>query len=190
MRVSIFFSSPVILLVLSMLALPGAAPAWSQASGPDADSAAIKQVCADFSENFSRHDAHGVALTFSEDADFTNMSGKHSHGRADIEKWFVGLFQGNLKTAQRTDTVRSIRYFTPELAEVDAERNRVGLAADRSLGPGEHQIQQVDDRIGVADAGEQKPLCIGWSAGKDDLEASGRHQHRVGVLGVLRRRGA
>jgi uncharacterized protein (TIGR02246 family) len=129
MRVSIFFASPVILLVLSMLALPGATPAWSQASGPDADSAAIKQVCADFSENFSRHDAHGVAMTFAEDADFTNMSGRHSHGRADIEKWFVGLFQGNLKNSQRTDTVKSIRYFTPELAEVDADTVITGANA-------------------------------------------------------------
>jgi uncharacterized protein (TIGR02246 family) len=45
----------------------------------------------------------------------------HSHGRADIEKWFAALFHGNLKDSQRTDTVRSIRYFTPDLAAVDAD---------------------------------------------------------------------
>jgi len=136
MRVPNIFASPAILLVLSMLVIPGAAPAWSQASGSDADSAAIKQVCLDFSENFSRHDAHGVALTFSEDADFTNMTGRHSHGRADIEKWFVGLFQGNLKNSQRTDTVKSIRYFTPELAEVDADTVITGTnAADGAAIP-------------------------------------------------------
>jgi uncharacterized protein (TIGR02246 family) len=136
MRVPNIFASPAILLVLSMLVIPGAAPAWSQASGSDADSAAIKQVCLDFSENFSRHDAHGVALTFSEDADFTNMTGRHSHGRADIEKWFVGLFQGNLKNSQRTDTVKSIRYFTPELAEVDADTVITGTnAADGAVIP-------------------------------------------------------
>ena len=75
-------------------------------------------------------------MTFSEDADFINMTGRHSHGRPDIEKWFLGLFQGNLKTAQRTDTVKSIRYFTPELAEVDADTVITGTnAADGAVVP-------------------------------------------------------
>src|SRR5580693_306229 len=106
---------------LALLMLPCAAVAQSQPSAANADSAAIKKVCGDFSENFSRHDAHGVAMTFAEDSDFTNMGGRHSHGRGDIEKWFAALFAGNLKDSQRTDTVRSIRFFTPELAEADAD---------------------------------------------------------------------
>ena len=106
---------------LLLLALPGVAPAQGQPVSTDADSAAIKKVCADFSESFSRHDAHGVAMTFAEDADFTNMRGSHSRGRADIEKWFAALFRGNLKDSARTDTVRSIRFFSPELAAVDAD---------------------------------------------------------------------
>lgn len=71
MRFPYLIVAPVISLVL--LTQPGAAPAQSQPSAAEADSIAIKQVCADFSENFSRHDAHGVAMTFAEDADFTNM---------------------------------------------------------------------------------------------------------------------
>jgi uncharacterized protein (TIGR02246 family) len=122
---------PVFLLVL--LILPSAAPAQVQSTAAEADSAAIKQDCADFSENFSRHDAHGVAMTFAEDADFTNMRGMHSHGRADIEKWFASLFRGNLKDSLRTDTVRSIRYFSPDLAAVDADTVITGTkAADGS----------------------------------------------------------
>jgi uncharacterized protein (TIGR02246 family) len=111
------------------LILPRAVSAQSQPSGSEADSAAIKQVCADFSESFSRHDAHGVAVTFAEAADFTNMRGSHSHGRADIEKWFAALFRGNLKDAVRTDTARSIRYFSPELAAVDADTVITGTKA-------------------------------------------------------------
>jgi uncharacterized protein (TIGR02246 family) len=118
---------------LALLMLPRLAPVQSQPNSAGADSVAIKQVCADFSENFSRHDAHGVAMTFAEDADFTNMRGSHSHGRADIEKWFASLFRGNLKDSLRTDTVRSIRFFTPELAGVDAETVITGAkAADGS----------------------------------------------------------
>jgi uncharacterized protein (TIGR02246 family) len=130
------FSNLIAASVISvgLLTLSSAVPARSQASGTDADSAAIKKVCGDFSENFSRHDAHGVAMTFAEDADFTNMGGRHSHGRADIEKWFASLFAGNLKDSQRTDTVRSIRFFTPELAEADADTVITGTkSADGSM---------------------------------------------------------
>src|SRR5579863_7583181 len=49
---------------LALLVVQGAVPAQAQTAGSDADTAAITQVCADFSQNFSRHDAHGVAMTF------------------------------------------------------------------------------------------------------------------------------
>jgi uncharacterized protein (TIGR02246 family) len=127
MRFPSILAAPVISLVL--LTLPCPAPAQNQPNAAEADSVGIKQVCADFSENFSRHDAHGVAMTFAEDADFTNMGGRHSHGRADIEKWFASLFRGNLKDSLRTDTVKSIRFFTPELAAIDAETVITGTKA-------------------------------------------------------------
>jgi uncharacterized protein (TIGR02246 family) len=119
MRFPTIFAAHGIVLVL--LTCFSGTPAQCQSSATDADSAAIKQICGAFSENFSRHDAHGVAMTFAEDADFTNMGGRHSHGRADIEKWFGSLFAGNLNDSMRTDTVKSIRFFTPELAEADAD---------------------------------------------------------------------
>jgi uncharacterized protein (TIGR02246 family) len=121
------------LISLTLLAVPGPVIAQGQMNGSEADSSAIKQACADFSENFSHHDAHGVAMTFAEDADFTNMRGAHSQGRANIEKWFASLFRGNLKDSLRTDTVKSVRFFTPDLAAVDAETVITGTkAADGS----------------------------------------------------------
>src|ERR1700686_2098299 len=131
MRFPCIISAQVISLAL--LAPSYASPAQSQPNAVEGDSVAIKQVCADFSENFSRHDAHAVALTFAEDADFTNMRGNHSHGRKDIEDWFASLFRGNLKDSLRTDTVKSIRFFTPELVAVDADTVTTGKkAADGS----------------------------------------------------------
>jgi hypothetical protein len=45
----------------------------------------------------------------------------------------VSLFRGNLKDSLRTDTVKSIRFFTPELAAVDADTVITGTkAADGS----------------------------------------------------------
>lgn len=131
MRVPILLAATAV--AIAFLAAPRAVLPQNAQSGSEADSAAIKKVCGDFSESFSRHDPHAVAMTFAEDADFTNMTGRHSHGRADIENWFAGLFRGNLKSALRTDTVRSIRFFTPELAEAEADTVITGtFAADGS----------------------------------------------------------
>jgi uncharacterized protein (TIGR02246 family) len=121
---------------LALVPLPGAAFAQGQFANSEADSAGITKTCSDFSENFTRHDAHGVSMTFAEDADFTNMRGSHSHGRKDIENWFAGLFKGNLKDSVRTDTVRNIRFFSPELAAVDLDTVITGTkGADGSVIP-------------------------------------------------------
>lgn len=102
------------------LSLPAA---WAQdpSKTADADTAAIKQVIADFDENFGRHDAQATAMTFVEDGDLTNMFGILIHGRKAIEGRFAALFTGILRVAHRTDTVRSIRFFTPQVAFVDAD---------------------------------------------------------------------
>ena len=125
-----------LLTVLGLAISFPAYPAQNPPKASDADSAAIKQVFTDFYENFSRHDAHAVAMVFAEDGDFTNMRGVHRRGRKDIETWFVSLFAGSLKDAHRTDIVRSIRYFTPEVATVDADTAITGTkAADGSEMP-------------------------------------------------------
>jgi uncharacterized protein (TIGR02246 family) len=100
------------------------------------DSAAIRQLITEFYASFSRHDAHAATMTFTEDGDFTNMAGIHVHGHQAIEGRFASLFAGNLRAAQRTDTVRSIRFLTPTLALVDADTIITGTRApDGSEGP-------------------------------------------------------
>jgi len=109
------------LLILGILAPHSVSSAQNQPKTSRQDEAAIKQLFADFYENFSRHDAHAVAMTFAEDGDFTNMNGVSRHGRKDIEERFATLFAGTLKDARRTDIVRSIRFFTPDVATVDGD---------------------------------------------------------------------
>ena len=113
----------IVTFAIAMILFAPLPVSWAQDSSKttDADTAAIKQTFADFYESFSHHDAHATVMTFAEDADFTNMRGVHRHGRADIEAWFASLFKGNLKASNRTDTVRSIRFFTPQMATVDAD---------------------------------------------------------------------
>jgi len=132
LRVSLGF---LLMLPALLTALP-AIRAQESSKGSDADTAAIKQVFADFYENFTRHDAHATAMTFAPDADFTNMNGSHRHGRKEIEDGFTALFTGRLKDSVRTDIVRSIRFYAPELAAVDADTLILGTkAADGSAGP-------------------------------------------------------
>jgi uncharacterized protein (TIGR02246 family) len=129
-------SNRVIVTLAAVLPLCLSLPvgwAQDQPTSSDADSIAIKQVFADFFESFSRQDAHATAMTFAEDGDFTNMFGTHIHSRNEIEKRFATLFRNSLKTAQRTDTLRSIRFYTPEVAFADADTVITGTkAADGS----------------------------------------------------------
>jgi len=119
---------------LLFLLLPGLS---AQDQSPNAaDTAAIKQVFSNFYESFSRQDAYGTAMMFAEDGDFTNMFGIQVHGRETIEQRFVALFKGNLRSANRTDTVRNIRFYAPDVAFVDADTVITGTkTADGAVGP-------------------------------------------------------
>ena len=124
-----------ILLLSTCLLVPNSF-AQDAAGGSKSDSDAIKKVFADFYGNFSKQDAHGTAMTFAEDGDFTNMFGIHIHGRPDIEKRFTALFKGNLRGTTRTDTVRNIRFYAPNVAFVDADTVITGTKRDDgSVGP-------------------------------------------------------
>jgi uncharacterized protein (TIGR02246 family) len=106
------------------------------AGGPSADLAAIKQVFADFYGAFSRQDAQAITNTFAPDAEFTNMFGIHVHGREAIQRRFTALFKGNLKGTDRTDTVREVHFYAPDVAFVDADTVITGTKqADGSIGP-------------------------------------------------------
>src|ERR1700731_1350248 len=120
-------------IALILFAPPPASRAQDSAKPTQADSTAIKQTFTDFYESFSHHDAHATAMTFAEEGDFTNMRGIHRHGRTEIETWFANLFKVNLKSSNRPDTVRSIRFFSPQVATVDADTVITGTkAADGS----------------------------------------------------------
>jgi uncharacterized protein (TIGR02246 family) len=126
----------VLAMALALFAPLPPSRAQDSSKPAEADSAAIKQTFTDFYESFSHHDAQATAMTFAEDADFTNMRGIHRHGREEIEAWFANLFKGNLRSSNRTDIVRSIRFFTPQTATVDADTVITGTkTADGSEGP-------------------------------------------------------
>jgi len=102
----------------------------------EADSTAVKAVVAGYDDAFNRHDANAVGALFADEGDFTNMRGSSKHGRKDIEQNYGNLFNGGLKSAHRTDTVKNVRFITPEVAEMDADWEMTGTkAADGSDNP-------------------------------------------------------
>jgi uncharacterized protein (TIGR02246 family) len=121
---------------VALLAPIACARAQARPKGSATDRAAIRRVFAEFDRTFNSHDARAMAMTFTPEADFTNMYGVYRRGRKGIEQRMAPLFQGRLRDARRTDTVRSIRFLTPNLAAVDADSVITGTrAADGSATP-------------------------------------------------------
>jgi uncharacterized protein (TIGR02246 family) len=101
---------------------------WAQmpSNMASADSAAIKQSVAAFTDAWNRHDPHAVAMRYVEDGDFSSTQGNASHGWKELEEHYVSIFGTFLKTAHRADTVKSIRFLTPTMASVDIDWEMTG----------------------------------------------------------------
>ncbi len=111
-----------IALAVSLLLGFSSVLAWAQmTSKMDADSASIKQCVATWEDAWNRHDAHATATAYVEDGDFSSTTGVPSHGWKELEAHYNEIFTTFLKDAHRTDTVRSIRFLTPEIASVDID---------------------------------------------------------------------
>jgi len=113
--------SKAVLSVLLFLSFSAANSRAQMPSNRDADTAAIKQCVAAFADTWNSHDAHGVAMKYVEDGDFSSVKGEPSHGRKELEDHYTTIFTTFLKNAHTTDTVRSIRFLGPETASVDID---------------------------------------------------------------------
>ena len=103
---------------LAMSLARAAADNPTNSSAPE-DEAAIKQVVAGFSEGWNNHDAHAMCASLADDVQWISWRGEVSHSRKQVEDDHATLFAGLYKNSRRTDTVKAIRYLTPELASVD-----------------------------------------------------------------------
>jgi uncharacterized protein (TIGR02246 family) len=88
-------------------------------SGTAKDDAAVREIVASFSAGWNGHDAHAMCVSLADDVQWVNWRGEVLHSRKDVEEEHAKLFAGLYKNTHRTDNVKSIRYFTPELASVD-----------------------------------------------------------------------
>lgn len=116
-----------ILILLSLSVARSSAQMNTKPS--EADSEAVKQVVAAYDDAFNQHDARAVGALFAEEGDFTNMRGSSKHGRSDIEQNYGNLFNGGLKNSHRTDTLKTVRFLTPDIAQLDASWEMTGTKA-------------------------------------------------------------
>ncbi|MGH9718146.1 MAG: SgcJ/EcaC family oxidoreductase [Candidatus Acidiferrales bacterium] len=101
------------------------------------DRAAIEQTLQRFFEAWGAHDARALAMTFTTDADFTNVAGVHAHGRTKVETFDARMFATVFKGSHQTGQLHSIRFLTPDLAAVDVDWQMTGARySDRKPQPG------------------------------------------------------
>jgi uncharacterized protein (TIGR02246 family) len=99
----------------------GSAPEAAGNAVPDnaADEVAIKQVVDEFSDGWNNHDAHAMCASVADDVEWASWRGEIVNSRQEVEDQHAKLFAGLYKNSHRTDTVKSIRYLTPDLVSVD-----------------------------------------------------------------------
>jgi uncharacterized protein (TIGR02246 family) len=81
--------------------------------------AALKEVVAGFNTGWNTHDAHVMCASLADDVQWVNWRGEALGTRKEVEDEHARLFADLYKNTRRTDTVKSIRYLSPELAVVD-----------------------------------------------------------------------
>src|SRR6188472_1794319 len=84
------------------------------------DESAVRNLVAEYTVSWNRHDAAAVGRLFTEDCDYVNIAGIHWKGVQQILQQHEELFQNTLKTAVRTLTGTEVRFSTPDVALVHA----------------------------------------------------------------------
>jgi uncharacterized protein (TIGR02246 family) len=93
---------------------------YSGANYENDDERAVRNVLAEYTVSWNRHDAAAVGRLFTEDCDYVNIAGIHWKGVQQILQQHEELFQNTLKTAVRTLTGTEVRFSTPDVALVHA----------------------------------------------------------------------
>jgi uncharacterized protein (TIGR02246 family) len=115
------------LVLISVLVFPLTSSLYQTAdtSGVQ-DEVPIRKVLSDFLEAWNRHDPKAFSMTFSQDADFTNVAGVGAHGRAEIEKFHAPRFATSFKDSHQTIVESKIRFIKSDVAAVDSRWEMTG----------------------------------------------------------------
>ena len=84
------------------------------------DESVVRDVLAEYTVSWNRHDTAAVGRLFTENCDYVNIAGVHLKGVQEIVQRQADLFQDRLKTAVRRLTGAEVRFSTPDVALVHA----------------------------------------------------------------------
>jgi uncharacterized protein (TIGR02246 family) len=84
------------------------------------DESAVRNVLAEYTVSWNRHDTAALSRLFTEDCDYVDIAGLHWKGAQEIVQRHAELFQNRLKTAVKTLTGAEVRFSTPDVALVHA----------------------------------------------------------------------
>ncbi|MFL6552750.1 MAG: hypothetical protein DMF08_07870 [Verrucomicrobia bacterium] len=84
------------------------------------DESIVRNVLAEYTVSWNRHDTAAVGRLFTENCDYINMAGVHWKGVHEVVRGQAELFQNRLNTAVRRLTGAEVRFSTPDVALVHA----------------------------------------------------------------------
>jgi uncharacterized protein (TIGR02246 family) len=113
------FAAVLILALAMPLSIGLARAARADNTANSGEDAALKQVVQGFSDGWNSHNARAMCASLADDIQWVNWRGEPLGSRQEVEEEHAKLFADLYKNTHRTDTVRSIRYLSPELAVVD-----------------------------------------------------------------------
>ena len=99
---------------------------WAATKGTPEDERAIRQVIADYTAAFNRHEANFKTIALADDFDLVNPAGAQVTGKAEIESRLRDAFRTFLKNARKIETIDRIRFIHSEVALVDGRFEWVG----------------------------------------------------------------
>jgi uncharacterized protein (TIGR02246 family) len=110
-----------------VMVLLAAAPGWADQPKLDAaDERALDERLEAFVVAYNKADAPAVAAFYAPDADYLNVSGEMSKGRAEIEKMFASFFAQN-KEARGKVSITSRRLIKPDMVIEDGTWELTGV---------------------------------------------------------------
>ena len=93
---------------------------YYSATNYENDESVVRDVLAEYTVSWNRHDTAAVGRLFAENCDYVNMVGVHWKGVQEIVQRHAELFQHRLKTAVRRLTGAEVSFSTPDVALVHA----------------------------------------------------------------------
>lgn len=127
------------LAVIGMAVMIYVAGAIAQPAGTAADEAAIRQVIAEMTEGFNRHDGEAASRMYQPNARLVTVRGEVMEGQAAIEQGLTSIFQTRARNATHRTVDLTIRFLRPDIALAHVTNELSGLVAPDGQSLPSHQ---------------------------------------------------